>query len=235
MKIAVIPARGGSKRIPLKNIRPFAGKPIIAYSIAAARASGLFERILVSTDDARIADVARAAGAEVPFVRPAALADDRTGTNAVVRHAVEWTNGQGVGATHVCCIYATAPFLDAARLREGLDKLVASGCAFAFSVTSFPYPVQRALRIDGEGRIAPMFPEHALARSQDLEPAYHDAGQFYWGTASAFLNDVPTFSRASVPVLVPRALVQDIDTEEDWQRAEMLYRAWRLQVEGRAP
>jgi N-acylneuraminate cytidylyltransferase len=235
MKIAVIPARGGSKRIPRKNIRPFAGKPIIAYSIEAALESALFDRVIVSTDDAQIAEVAATWGAETPFVRPTALADDHTGTNAVVRHAVAWAIGKGCAVTHACCIYATAPFLQGSQLRAGFASLVESGRAFAFSVTTFPFPIQRAIRISRSGAIEPMFPEHVRTRSQDLEPAYHDAGQFYWGTAEAFLNDVETFSPASVPVILPRHLVQDIDTEEDWHRAELLYRAWRIEVEGRAP
>lgn len=228
MKIAVIPARGGSKRIPRKNIRLFAGKPIIAYSIEAALESALFDRVIVSTDDAQIAEVAMAWGAQTPFVRPAALADDHTGTNAVVKHAVAWAIDQGCAVKHACCIYATAPFIRAGQLQEGFTQLIGSGKAIAFSVTTFPFPIQRAIRIDPGGAVAPMFPEHVFTRSQDLEPAYHDAGQFYWGTAEAFLNDVPTFSPASVPVILPRLLVQDIDTEEDWDRAEVLYRAWRL-------
>lgn len=235
MKIAVIPARGGSKRIPRKNIRPFAGKPIIAYSIESAAESGLFDRIIVSTDDPEIADVAVALGAEAPFVRPATLADDHTGTNAVVKHALAWTIAQGYPVTHACCIYATAPFIQAGQLREGFARLMGTGKAFAFSVTSYPFPIQRALRLGPGGIVEPMFPDHVFSRSQDLEPAYHDAGQFYWGTAPAFLNDHETFSAASVAVILPRLLVQDIDTEEDWHRAELLYRTWRLGLEGRAP
>ncbi|MFO1316183.1 MAG: pseudaminic acid cytidylyltransferase [Burkholderiales bacterium] len=232
MKIAVIPARGGSKRIPRKNIRPFAGKPIIAYSIEAALAAEIFDKVLVSTDDDEIAAVSRAYGAEVPFVRPAALSDDHTGTNAVAKHAITWAIDNAGAVTHACCIYATAPFLQASRLRAGFACLVESGSAFAFSVTTFPFPIQRAIRIGSNGTVEPMFPEHVRTRSQDLEQAYHDAGQFYWGTAEAFLNDVETFSAASTPVILPRHLVQDIDTEEDWHRAELLHRAWRLEVEG---
>jgi len=235
MKIAVIPARGGSRRIPGKNIRAFAGKPIIAYSIESAVESALFDRIIVSTDDPRIAAVAVALGAEAPFLRPATLADDHTGTNAVVKHAVAWAIAQGCAVTHACCIYATAPFIQANTLREGLAKLIASNKAFAFSVTSFPHPIQRALRLGPEGTVEPMHREHMFTRSQDLEPVYHDAGQFYWGTVEAFLNDVETFSPASVAIVLPRLLVQDIDTEEDWHRAELLYRAWRMETEGRAP
>ncbi|MFK4500874.1 pseudaminic acid cytidylyltransferase [Bradyrhizobium japonicum] len=225
MKIAVIPARGGSKRIPRKNIRPFCGKPIIAYSIEAAQASGLFDEIIVSTDDAEIAEVARQFGATAPFVRPKEISDDHTGTAAVVKHAVTWFIERGDDVTHVCCIYATAPLIEARFLREAHDALTSSDAAFAFSVTSYAFPIQRALRMTPAARVDPFHPEHRLTRSQDLEPAYHDAGQFYWGTAAAFLEDVPIFSERSVGVVLPRHLVQDIDTVEDWEQAEYMFRA----------
>lgn len=228
MRLCVIPARGGSKRIPRKNIRPFAGQPIIAYSIQAARDSDLFDRIVVSTDDAEIAAVARGFGAEIPYLRPPSLADDHTGTNAVVKHAVEWFGAHGEQVTDACCIYATAPFLDQRYLRQGLEDLHRSGKSFAFSVTSFPFPVQRALRLRPGGVIEALYPEYRNTRSQDLEEAFHDAGQFYWGTAEAFINGHVLFSDASVAVVLPRHLVQDIDTEEDWRRAEFMYQAMRL-------
>ena len=225
MRIAIIPARGGSKRIPRKNIRPFHGKPMIAYSIDAARRSGLFAGIVVSTDDPEIARVATELGAETPFVRPAPLSDDHTGTNAVVRHALEWLAEHGRSAEYACCIYATAPFIKPEYLRAGFERLSSSGKSFAFSVTSFPFAVQRALRIDAGGGLEPCWPQHASSRSQDLEELYHDAGQFYWGRASAFLSDVPLYSPASLPIILPRHLVQDIDTLEDWRRAELMYAA----------
>lgn len=228
MIVAVIPARGGSKRIPRKNIRLFAGKPIIAYSIEAALETGLFNRVIVSTDDMEIADVARAYGAEIPFLRPQTLADDFTGTNAVTKHAIRWLGEQGETVEHACCIYATAPFVQVDFLRQGLKQLKQSGKSFAFSVTSFPFPIQRAIRVNAEGTVDALFPEHRFTRSQDLEAAFHDAGQFYWGTADAFMNEDVMFSPASVPVVLPRHLVQDIDTPEDWYRAELLYQAWRL-------
>lgn len=230
MKLAVIPARGGSKRIPRKNIRPFAGKPIIAHSITVALDSGLFDHVIVSTDDEEIAAAGRAAGAEIPFLRPETLAGDRTGTNAVVKHAIEWYDAAGQAVSHACCIYATAPFVQARYLREGYEKLIATGKAFAFSVTSFPFPVQRGLRINAAGEIEALYPEFRQTRSQDLEPAYHDAGQFYWGRAEAFVDGTVLFSQASVPVLLPRHQVQDIDTEEDWQRAELMFRAWQTRA-----
>lgn len=223
MIIAIIPARGGSKRIPRKNICIFAGKPIIAYSIKAARQSGLFDRIVVSTDDAEIARVASEWGAEIPFLRPAALADDFSGTNAVVKHAIRWLNDRGDSIDYACCIYPTAPFLQTCYLREGYDKLVASGKSFVFSVTTFRFSIQRAIRINVEGAIEALYPEHIFTRSQDLETAYHDAGQFYWGRADAFLDDVVIYSPASLPVVLPGYLVQDIDTLDDWRRAELMY------------
>ncbi len=229
MKLAIIPARGGSKRIPRKNIRPFHGKPIIAWSIEAALATGLFDRVIVSTDDDEIAEVARAHGAETPFLRPKPLADDVTGTNAVVRHALAWHAERGEAVSLACCIYATAPFVTAAALTDGHDRLVARGHGFAFSVTSFPFPIQRALRVAADGSLAMFQPEHMATRSQDLEEAWHDAGQFYWGTAEAFAADLPLFSHHAVPVVLPRHRVQDIDTLEDWRRAELMFAA--LQAE----
>jgi len=225
MKLAVIPARGGSKRIPRKNIREFCGKPIIAYSIEAALASDLFDHVIVSTDDNEIASVAKELGAETPFMRPAEIADDHTGTNAVVKHAIQWYQERSQSISLACCIYATAPFVRPECLREGHDKLINSNKFFAFSVTSFPFPIQRAIRINGKGEVEAFWPEYINARSQDLEAAYHDAGQFYWGVPQAFLNDEVIFSSISIPVILPRHLVQDIDTKEDWRRAELMFEA----------
>jgi N-acylneuraminate cytidylyltransferase len=224
VKIAVIPARGGSKRIPRKNIRLFCGKPIMAYSIAAAQQTGLFDQIVVSTDDEEIASVARGCGATTPFMRPRSIADDFTGTNAVVKHAITWFNGQGHDITRACCIYATAPLVQARFIQDGYDTLARSDAAFAFSVTSYAFPIQRALRLTPDGSVDAFYPEHRMTRSQDLEPAYHDAAQFYWGTARAFLEDTPLFSSRSAGVVLPRFLVQDIDTLEDWEQAELMYR-----------
>ena len=185
MKLAVIPARGGSKRIPRKNIREFCGKPIIAYSIEAALASDLFDHVIVSTDDNEIASVAKELGAETPFMRPAEIADDHTGTNAVVKHAIQWYQERSQSISLACCIYATAPFVSPVYLREGHDKLINSDKSFAFSVTSFPFPIQRAIRINRKGEVEAFWPEHINTRSQDLEEGYHDAGQFYWGKPDA--------------------------------------------------
>ncbi len=226
MNIAIIPARGGSKRIPRKNIKNFCGQPIIAYSIQAAQKSGLFDRIIVSTDDEEIAQVARDFGAETPFKRPNELADDFTGTNAVVKHALEWLIEHGQAPKYVCCIYATSPFLQAKYLEKGFDSLKEGNCTYAFSVTSFEFPIQRSIRIISDGGVEPIFPEHIPKRSQDLEEAYHDAGQFYWGKTESFLNNMPVFSHNSRAIILPRYHVLDIDTLEDWEKAELMYRAW---------
>lgn len=226
MKLAVIPARGGSKRIPRKNIKNFCGKPMMAWSIEAAKASGCFDQIIVSTDDYEIADIAQEWGADVPFMRPAELSDDYAGTVVVIQHAIDWFFKQGKQFNEVCCIYATAPFLSARDLQHGLDVLETEGCEYAFSVTSFDFPIQRAIRITESERVEMFNPEHLKTRSQDLEEAWHDAGQFYWGHANAWKQEKPLFSQDSAPVLIPRYRVQDIDTEEDWVRAELMYKAW---------
>lgn len=225
MRLAIIPARGGSKRIPRKNIRPFGGRPMIAWSIAAAQQSGCFDRIVVSTDDAEIALVARAYGAQVPFFRPPELSDDHTGTIPVIAHAIGWHNARGQTVCQACCIYATAPFVQAQDLQRGLQVLEVSGADYAFSVTSYAFPIQRAIRVTPEQRVSMFQPEQFNTRSQDLEEAWHDAGQFYWGQASAWLAGKPLFSESAAPVPLPRHRVQDIDTPEDWQRAEWLFKA----------
>lgn len=225
MRLAVIPARGGSKRIPRKNIKPFGGVPMIAWSIRAAIESRCFDRIVVSTDDHEIAEVSKAHGAEVPFMRPAELSDDHIGTIPVIAHAIEWHQRCGETVTEVCCIYATAPFVQPGDLQGGLQMLQSSGADYAFSVTSYAFPIQRAIRISTDHRVEMFQPEHFSTRSQDLEEAWHDAGQFYWGKTTAWLAGKPLFSRDSAPVTLPRHRVQDIDTPEDWERAEWMYKA----------
>ncbi len=223
-KLCVIPARGGSKRIPRKNVKPFLGRPMIAYSIGAALDSGLFDRVVVSTDDEEIAAVARDHGADVPFLRPAELANDHQGTDAVVVHAIDWFASQGEIYDATCCVYATAPLLDPERLKEGWEKLQEPGRRFAFSVTSYAFAIQRALRRTDNGGVAMFWPENRMVRSQDLEPAYHDAAQFYWGWSDAFRNGEQLFSPIAAPVILPRTEVVDIDTPEDWDLAELTYR-----------
>ncbi len=225
MRLAVIPARGGSKRIPRKNIKPFCGQPMIAWSIQAAIDSECFDRIIVSTDDLEVAEVARSFGAEVPFMRPVELADDYVGTTPVVAHAIRWQASLGCPAQEVCCIYATAPFVRPSDLRNGLRVLLETSAEYAFSVTSFAFPIQRAVRINSSQRVAMFDPESFNIRSQDLEEAWHDAGQFYWGNAEAWLQGKPIFSEEAAAVRLPRFRVQDIDTHEDWEHAEWLFRA----------
>lgn len=226
MKLCIIPARGGSKRIPRKNIREFCGKPMIAWSIEAAQASQCFDHIIVSTDDAEIADVARQWRAEVPFMRPAELADDFAGTTPVIAHAVHWYQDQGQDLQAVCCLYATAPFAKPDDIRQGLAMLTtASADRFVFTATAYASPIQRALRLDpASGEVHMWQPEHFTKRSQDLEPAFHDAGQFYWGRPPAWLHSGNLFE-GSKPLLLPRWRVQDIDTEDDWRQAELMRRA----------
>jgi pseudaminic acid cytidylyltransferase len=223
VKFAVIPARGGSKRIPRKNVRLFHGKPILAYSIDAALASGLFDRVVVSTDDDEIAALARECGAEVPFRRPAALSDDHTGTNAVARHAIAWFEQAGSKVEEVCCLYATAPFVTADDLRRARARLNTE-VDFVFAATRFRFPVQRALVCNAQGLVEPMFPQWIGARSQDLPEALHDAGQFYWGWPGAFQRHDVVFLARAIAYELPSHRVQDIDTPDDWARAEQLYR-----------
>jgi len=224
MKVAIIPARGGSKRIPRKNIRPFAGKPMIAWSIEAARASGLFERIVVSTDDAEIADVARQYGAEIPFMRPDALANDHAGATEVVAHATEWALGTGLELQAVCCLFATAPFVQEADLQAGWKAFSSGHWDYVFSATDFAAPIMRAFQQTPGGGVEMFFPEHFNTRSQDLPVALHDAAQFYWGKPAAWLENRRVFAPSSTFVAIPRWRVQDIDTPEDWERAELLAR-----------
>lgn len=221
MKIAVIPARGGSKRIPRKNIKDFCGKPMIAWSIEAATASGVFDRIIVSTDDAEIAEVARRWGAEVPFMRPDELSNDYAGTTEVIAHSTQWALDQGLKLDAVCCIYATAPFIRVDDIRRGLEALESGDWYYAFTVTDFAAPIFRSFKQTAEGGIEMFFPEHFATRSQDLPAALHDAGQFYWGRPAAWLEGRRIFDRHARPVFIPRWRVQDIDTPEDWKRAEL--------------
>lgn len=223
MNIAIIPARGGSKRIPRKNIREFAGQPMIVHSIQTALKSNMFDHIIVSTDDEEIAQVARNAGAQVPFKRPAHLSDDFTGTVPVIAHAITWMTENIATVTNACCIYATAPFVIPEDLIIGHQLLIDHDADYAFSVTEYAFPIQRALKKKADGKLEMFFPEFYNTRSQDLEEGLHDAGQFYWGSAEAWLSQKPIFSSDSIPVMLPRTRVQDIDTYSDWERAEQLY------------
>jgi pseudaminic acid cytidylyltransferase len=232
VNVAVIPARGGSRRIPRKNVRPFCGKPVIGWVIETARASSLFDHVLVSTDDAEIREVALQYGGECPFVRPASLADDYTVTSAVIGHATRWALDAGWAVDAVCCMYATAPFIDAGDLRRGLDALISGEWAFAVAATTFAAPIQRAFTQRSDGGIEMYLPEQFNTRTQDLPVTLHDAAQFYWGRPDAWLDGRRIFDRWSVPVMIPRWRVQDIDEPEDWQRAESVFRQLRHVTEG---
>ena len=222
MRLAVIPARGGSKRIPRKNIKEFCGKPMIAWSIEAAKSTGLFEHIIVSTDDAEIAEVAKQWGAEVPFVRPAELSNDFAATTEVVAHATHWAIDQRFDLEAVCCIYATAPFIQASDIVRGWDAISAGAWNYVFSATEFAAPIFRSFKQLKNGGIEMFFPENFGTRSQDLPNALHDAGQFYWGQTNSWTDMKPDFDANSTVVIIPRWRVQDIDTHDDWRRAELM-------------
>jgi pseudaminic acid cytidylyltransferase len=226
--ICIIPARGGSKRIPYKNIKLFHGKPLIAYSIENAINSKLFDKVIVSTDDKKIAEISKKYSAEV-INRPKELADDFTGTDEVINHAIEYLKKEGYNFNFVCTLYATAPLLQKEYLIKGLEKLKNSDAKYCFSATSMPFPIQRTFKINPNGRCEMFIPKHYLSRSQDLELAYQDAGQFYW-TKLDKKSDEIMFGKDSIPIILPRHLVQDIDTPEDWERAEILYQVIKEQI-----
>lgn len=227
MTICIIPARGGSKRIPRKNIRVFCGKPMVQWTIEAAQQAGVFERIILSSDDTEISQTAQSLGVEAPFIRPDTLSDDHATTMDVMAHAVSALNL--TPDTKVCCLYATAPFVEPKDLAKGPALL--RDAQFAMSVTSFPFPIQRALRATATGHMEMMLPENFTTRSQDLEDAFHDAGQFYWAKASTWATGASPFAGKVAPIHLPRARVQDIDTPEDWDRAEAMFRALGLDIE----
>jgi pseudaminic acid cytidylyltransferase len=225
MNLAVIPARGGSKRIPRKSIRPFAGKPMIAYAIEAALACEAIARVIVSTEDDEIAAIAAALGAEIPFRRPADLADDFTPTVLVIQHAIGACRELGLAPHNVVCIYPAVPFIRTADLGAALALLAEHGGeGYTFPVARFPAPIQRALRRDAAGALMPFDPAQVNTRSQDLEPAYYDAGQFYWARAETWLAGTSPHA-AGRGVVLPDWRVVDIDTPEDWERAERLHAA----------
>jgi pseudaminic acid CMP-transferase len=222
---------GGVNVSRAKILKMFCGKPMIAWSIDAAQKSGVFDRIIVSTDDEEIAAVAKEYGAEVPFMRPEELSNDYAGTIPVIRHAIEWLTINGESVDFVCCVYATAPFIRPEDIIRGLNTIREQQADYSFTVTRFPYPIQRALKVNQQKQISMFSPEMFHVRSQDLEESWHDAGQFYWGTSSAWLNEKPIFSANSYSIELPRERVQDIDTQEDWRVAEWLYKAMEFKYE----
>lgn len=234
MRIAVIPARGGSKRIPRKNIRNFCGKPIIAYTIKALQESGVVDKIWVSTDDEEIAEVAKSFGAEIPFWRPKELSDDITRTVPVVAHAVQVMIDRGLKPSTVCCAYATAPLMQPNDLKIAWEKLVATNWEFVFPAIRFSYPIWRSFSVDEKGRLITFYPDKIKFRSQDLPVACHDAGQFYWASADIWLKTLPVgdmlSTKNSTVIELPAWRAIDIDDEDDWKRAEYLYKV--IQEEG---
>ena len=224
MKIAVIPARGCSKRIPYKNIRYFAGKPMLAHAICIAQESGLFDHIVVSTDDSKIANIAAECDANVQFGRPAELAEDHTPTVPVISHAIKECQALGWQVDQVCCIYPTTPFLQSADLVAALGLLEANAGDYVYPVANFPSAIQRALRRLPDGLMEPFNSQFVTARTQDLEPAYYDAGQFYWGYAQTWTEEKDVHKHGA-GLVVPSWRAVDIDTVEDWERAELLYAA----------
>ena len=223
MNIVIIPARGGSKRIPKKNIRLFRGKPMIAWSIEAAIESNCFEKVFVSTDSEEIASIAEKLGAWVPFLRPKNLSDDYSTTKDVIKYCIECLKGKNIDIDYVCCLYATAPFVKADDLRKGLNSITKqTEDRLIFSATNFSFPIQRAIKINEHGISSMFYPENFNVRSQDLESAYHDAGQFYIAKPNIWISKDNLFEDA-LPILIPNWRVQDIDEEDDWERAEMLH------------
>jgi pseudaminic acid cytidylyltransferase len=223
MKVAIIPARGGSKRIPNKNIRIFNGNPIIFYSIKAAIDSMCFDRVIVSTDDTKISKIAKSLGAEVPFVRPEEISDDFSGIIPVLKHTIQWLEKEGFKPDYFCCIYATAPFVTAVDIQSIFKQIQINNSDYCIAVSKFTYPIQRALQIK-DGMISMLNLDFFNSRSQDLDEYYHDAGQLFCGKCSALLKDIPIFLGSTSYYIKPQHLVQDIDTIEDWHRAEILYK-----------
>jgi pseudaminic acid cytidylyltransferase len=223
MNIAIIPARGGSKRIHKKNIKLFYGKPMIAYSIEAALESGIFDEIYISTDDNEIAEIAKAYGAKIPFMRPSELADDYTATVPVIKHAIEYLDKKNITINYACCIYATAPFIQPQTLRDAYNLIKNSDNDYCFPITEFDYAIQRALVMNKNSQISMLDNLQYNIRSQDLEPRYHDVGQFYMGTVQAWKQEKPILASRSIGISIPRKYAQDIDTPEDWKFAEYLY------------
>jgi pseudaminic acid cytidylyltransferase len=220
-RIAIIPARGGSKRIPRKNVKLFAGQPMISFAIRIAIECDLFDHVVVSTDDDDIADIARKFGAEVPFIRPTELSDDDTATVPVIAHAINNCTEQGWAFDYVCCIYPCVPFLQANDLIDSCRLFDSSKAKYCLSVVEFPSPVQRALAMNAQGVVTSYFPENELTRTQDLTTAYHDAGQFCWGSTNSWLSETRVHNNA-VGFQLPSWRTIDIDTFEDWKRAETL-------------
>lgn len=220
--LCIIPARGGSKRIPRKNIKPFMGKPIIAYSIEAAMNSGVFDEVMVSTDDEEIAGVARQYGAAVPFLRSAETSNDYATTVDVLLEVINKYKEQGKDFDTICCLYSTAPFVTSDRLKEASSQ-INDAIDACFTIVQYSYPIQRSLRINEVNCVEMKFPEHLKSRTQDLEKVYHDAGQFYFVKTDALVKENTVWCKRTAPLILSELEVQDLDTLTDWQLAEMKY------------
>lgn len=226
MKLAIIPARGGSKRIPRKNIKNFAGKPMIGWVVEAVLASGEFDYVLCSTDDEEIADIAQQFGAEVPILRPAALSDDFTPTRAVIRHGIEVAEEiNNVSVRHACCVYATAAFVEPKDISTAFATLQSGNKSFVFSATRYAHPIQRAFTWEAQTGVAMAQPDASSVRTQDLPAHFHDVGMFYWGTRDGFFSDVSMFGEQSDLFEIPASRAHDIDEPEDWVLAELVFEA----------
>jgi N-acylneuraminate cytidylyltransferase len=221
--LAVIPARGGSKRIPRKNVRPFCGRPIIEWVIDIAKNASIFDAIVVSTEDDEIARISETSGAEVPFLRPVTLATDHTPTLPVVNHTIQTLQEVGRSYDFVCCIYPTSVFVSEKSLMEGLRILETTDCDYVISTTLYPHPIERALRLSKANQVVMVWPEHAETRSQDLKPSFHDAGQFYWGRIGAWASQRCILSSSVRAVTLSNSQVRDIDNQNDWMLAEQLF------------
>ena len=227
MNLAIIPARKGSKRIKNKNIKLFFGKPIIFWSIKAAKESKLFDKIIVSTDCKKIAKIANSFGADTPFIRPKKLSNDLVNVDKVIKHSILWFKSKNLFFDKVCCIYPTAPFMNKEIIKEGFKKINKSKKSFSFTLTSFPHPIERALIIKKDGSIKTKFRNNEKKRSQVFENLYHDIGQIYWGKSESFLKEKKIFSKNSEAIYIPRYLAHDINTHEEWKKAELVFKALR--------
>jgi pseudaminic acid cytidylyltransferase len=224
LNICIIPARGGSKRIPRKNIKDFLGKPIIAYSIQAALQCNLFDEVMVSTDDEEIVEIAKQYGAKVPFVRSKKNSDDYAGTVDVILEVLLEYEKQQISFENICCLYPTAPFVTAELMEEGYHMLTQKNYNSVFPVCAFSFPILRALQLSTEQQVSMIWPENMAKRSQDLPPAYHDAGQFYWCRTTSLISENKLYTNNSGAVILSELNVQDIDNESDWKLAELKYK-----------
>lgn len=229
MNIAIIPARGGSKRIPRKNIKNFNGKPIITWAIQLAKKSKLFDCVVVSTDDNEIKQIAEQHGAIVPFIRPSNISDDKTPTVPVISHAVKEIDKLYRNVEYACCIYPCSPFILVSDLIKSFNLLKLSGENFVYPVAEYPHSIYRSMRQSKDGKMEFLYPEYEMSRTQDLEVTFHDTGQFYWGKAEAW-RKLRKMHTDGVGMKIPYYRVIDIDTEDDWKRAELFFSLNSLKV-----